>query len=216
MTKIIAKAFKILGLLLLTAFLALVLANGWVYQSTKGQLVEGIEDMPEAEVALVLGTSPKLMTGDPNPYFHERLQIAADLYSKGKVKHIIVSGDNQTRYYNEPARMLNGLVELGVPETGITRDSAGFRTLDSIVRCKKVFGQDNIIIITQPFHSHRALFISNFYEMNAHAPADSEIPAGFSYKVKVREYLARALAIWDLYIINKEPEFLGTEKELNI
>ena len=172
--------------------------------------------MPKADVALVLGTSPKLMTGAPNPYFHERIQTAATLYREGKIKHIIVSGDNQTRYYNEPAKMLNELVELGVPATGITRDSAGFRTLDSIIRCKKVFGQDNIIIITQPFHSHRALFISNFYNMNAYAPADTSIPADFSYKVKIREYLARALAIWDLYVAQSEPEHLGEEIKLNL
>gem|GEM_PF-4345032 len=95
------------------------------------------------------------------------MQTAAELYKQGKIVHFIVSGDNRTRYYNEPLEMQKALVKLGVPIAAITLDYAGLRTLDSIVRCKEIFGQDNITIITQPFHSYRALFISDYYDVNA-------------------------------------------------
>lgn len=198
-------------------FLLLILfANLWIYFTTKGQLFESYDQVPASDVALVLGTSPKLMSGGPNPFFYERMKVAAELYAKGKVKKILVSGDNATKYYNEPGKMYEALRKLGIPKEDITLDYAGFRTLDSIVRCKKIFGQNNIIIITQPFHSHRALFISNYYDMNAVALAETNIPDNFSYKVKIREHFARALAVWDLYVVHRGPKFLGPKEDLSL
>lgn len=196
------------------AIAILLICNLWIYLSTANSVYDDIDDIESAQVALVLGTSHRLINGSPNPYFHERMHTAAQLYHTGKVKHILVSGDNATRYYNEPEKMRKALVKLGVPFDDITLDYAGFRTLDSIVRCKKIFGQDNVIIITQPFHSYRALFISNYYDMNAVAMTTNEVEK--SFKVQFREYLARMLAVWDLYIINREPKFLGKKETLDI
>ncbi|MBL6449113.1 YdcF family protein [Fulvivirga sp. 29W222] len=194
--------------------MVLLTGNIWVYLSTVSHVYEDIDDIEPSQVALVLGTSHRLINGNPNPYFYERMQTAARLYHTGKVKHILVSGDNATRYYNEPEKMRRTLVKLGVPFDDITLDYAGFRTLDSIVRCKKIFGQENVIIITQPFHSYRALFISNHYDMNAVVMTTKEVEK--SLKVQFREYLARMLAVWDLYIINREPKFLGKKETLDI
>ena len=199
---------------MLAAIAILLICNLWIYLSTANSVYDDIDDIESAQVALVLGTSHRLINGSPNPYFHERMHTAAQLYHTGKVKHILVSGDNATRYYNEPEKMRKALVKLGVPFDDITLDYAGFRTLDSIVRCKKIFGQDNVIIITQPFHSYRALFISNYYDMNAVAMTTNEVEK--SFKVQFREYLARMLAVWDLYIINREPKFLGKKETLDI
>ena len=99
--------------------------------------------------------------GSPNPFFEKRIETAAELYRIGKIDHFILSGDNRSMYYNEPMAMLKALLKKGVPASAITLDYAGLRTLDSIVRCKQIFGQNKIIIITQPFHSYRALFISS-------------------------------------------------------
>ncbi|GAA0190310.1 ElyC/SanA/YdcF family protein [Fulvivirga kasyanovii] len=209
--KIILKA---IGYTVLVAFAIILIINLWVYLSTVSDIYNDIEEVEPAQVALVLGTSHRLINGNPNPYFHERMQTAAELYHTGKVKHILVSGDNATRYYNEPEKMRRALVKLGVPSDDITLDYAGFRTLDSIVRCKKIFGQDHVIIITQPFHSYRALFISNYYEMNSVVMTTNEVEK--SLRVQFREYLARMLAVWDLYIINREPKFLGKKETLDI
>jgi len=208
--------FKVILYIILFGLLFILVSNIWIYSSTKDAVYDSIENTPKTDVALVLGTSPKLMSGEPNPFFHERIKMAAKLLEEGKVKHIIVSGDNRSKYYNEPIKMYNALLDLGVPKEKINLDYAGLRTLDSIVRCKEIFGQDNIIIITQPFHSYRALFISQYYDINAVSLSLTNIPSDFSYKVKAREYLARALAVLDLYILHREPKFLGERETISI
>lgn len=216
MSKLLKWLFKTVIALFIAGILFIFSANIWVYASTKDLTYDSIEATPVKDVALVLGTSPKLMTGEPNPYFHERIKLAALLLREGKVRHIIVSGDNQTKYYNEPIKMYNALLELGVDKDNVDLDYAGLRTLDSIVRCKKIFGQNDIIIITQPFHSPRALFISNYYNMDAISLSLTNIPADFSYKVKAREYLARALAVLDLYVFHRDPKYLGEKENISI
>ena len=213
---IVSWLYKGIITVLIVAILFIVGSNLWVYFSTQDYIYDSIEAVPKTKIALVLGTSPKLMTGEPNPFFEERITTAARLLEEGRVKHIIVSGDNRTKYYNEPIKMYNALLELGVKKENINLDYAGLRTLDSIIRCKEIFGQDDIIIITQPFHSHRALFISKYYNMRAFALSQTDIPADFSYKVKLREYLARALAVLDLYVFHSQPKYLGEKEYISI
>jgi len=144
------------------------------------------------------------------------MATAADLYRNGKALHFILSGDNRTRYYNEPMEMKKALMKLGVPDSVITLDHAGLRTLDSIVRCKEIFGQSNIIIITQPFHSYRALFISNYYHMDAVALVAQEPSQEIAVQVYFREYLARTKAILDLYVLGTEPHHLGEKEPITL
>ena len=90
------------------------------------------------------------------------------LYERGKIHHILVSGDNSTAAYNEPEAMRKSLVKAGIPERDITLDYAGFRTLDSVVRASEVFGQGSgFTIISQPFHVERALFIARANHIDA-------------------------------------------------
>jgi SanA protein len=193
----------------------LLIANLWVVYSTQDKVYADTSLLPHNEVAVVLGTSNKLTDGSPNPFFEYRIRTAVDLYESGKVKHFIVSGDNRTRYYNEPEEMKRALVKSGVPDSVITLDYAGLRTLDSIVRCKEIFGQNTITIITQPFHCYRALFISNYYQMDAVAVMAEEPGPKTATRVYVREYLARAKAVLDLYILKTSPRHLGEKEELN-
>jgi SanA protein len=184
--------------------------------STQSKVLDDQKLLREGGVALVLGTSHRMISGVPNPFFANRIATAADLYKNGKVVHFILSGDNSTRYYNEPMEMKKALMNLGVPASAITLDHAGLRTLDSIVRCKEIFEQSNIIIITQPFHSYRALFISNYYHMDAVALVAQEPTQEISLQIYVREYFARAKAILDLYVLGTEPRHLGEKEPLGI
>lgn len=196
-------------------FLFLLLGtNLWVVWSTRTRVFADPESLPANDVAVVLGTSNKLINGTPNPFFEYRIKMAATLYEAGKVKHFIVSGDNRTRFYNEPLEMKKALVKIGVPDSVITLDYAGLRTLDSIVRCKEVFGQNKITIVTQPFHCYRALFISEYYDMNAVAVMAQE-PV-LESNVYFREYFARAKAVLDLYILKTEPRHLGDKEHLKL
>lgn len=196
--------------------LLLVFPNVWVMYATKNQVFQSIEDLPTTEVALVLGTSKKLENGNDNPFFLYRMDAAAELYKSGKVKHLILSGDNETQYYNEPKYMNEALLAKGIPESAITLDYAGFRTLDSVVRCKEIFGQTNFIIVTQRFHSYRAVFIANHYNVETTAYAADNLPFSQSYKVVLREVLARPKAVIDLYILNITPRILGEKEEVDV
>jgi SanA protein len=193
------------------------LTNLWVVTSTQSRVLRDYRHLPDSGVALVLGTSHKLTNGAPNPFFQNRMQTAAELYKQGKIVHFIVSGDNRTRYYNEPLEMQKALVKLRRAHCmPLHLDYAGLRTLDSIVRCKEIFGQDNITIITQPFHSYRALFISDYYKVNAVALVANEPDRETAVRVYAREYLARAKAVLDLYLLGTAPRHLGEKEPIQI
>lgn len=163
----------------------------------------------------MLGTSRYTKRGFENPYFANRIKAAVQLYKKGKIKHILVSGDNRLKEYNEPRFMLNALLKEGIPESAITMDFAGFRTLDSIVRCREVFGQQKTTIISQKFHNQRALFLANHRKLDAVGFNAQDVPLAWSWKVRFREYLARCKAVLDL-IVNKQPKFLGERVPIDI
>lgn len=203
--------FGIAAMLLL---IVLILGtNIWVIQSTRAQIYEAT-DVPLNDVALVLGTSKKTSSGGENRFFVERMNMAALLHQQNKIKHILVSGDNRTKYYNEPRDMLNALGDLNIPDSVVSLDYAGFRTLDSVVRSKEVFGQDAVTIVTQKFHCYRALFIANYLGTNAFAvSADDGGPVGAN--LAIREVIARTVAVLDLYVLQRKPKFLGERVKLN-
>lgn len=190
--------------------------NIWIVKSTESKVYSDLALLPDHRIALVLGTSHRSAGGGPNPFFQKRIEMAATLYAMGKIDHFILSGDNSTRYYNEPVEMKKALIRQGVPASAITLDYAGLRTLDSVVRSKKIFGQNKIIIITQPFHSYRALFISRYYDMDAVAMVADDPEFEKTFKVRLREYLARTKAVLDLYIFKTDPRFLGEKEEIII
>lgn len=196
--------------------LIVIACNVWIVKSTEGKVYSDLALLPEHRIALVLGTSYRSAGGGPNPFFQKRIEMAATLYSMGKIDHFILSGDNSTRYYNEPVEMKKALIRKGVPASAITLDYAGLRTLDSVVRSKKIFGQNKITIITQPFHSYRALFISRYYDMDAVAMVADDPELEQTLKVRFREYLARTKAVLDLYIFKTDPRFLGEKQEIII
>lgn len=209
------RLFKILLILVSIFLVFLVGCNIWIVSSTQDRVYTDPDQLPEHRVALVLGTSHKVAGGGANPFFENRMQTAAELFHKGKVDNFILSGDNSSKFYNEPVAMRKALMKLGVPDSAITLDYAGLRTLDSVVRSHQIFGQDKITIITQPFHTYRALFISRYYDIDAVAMATEEPDFEYAFKVRLREYLARSKAVLDLYVLKTTPRFLGQKEKLN-
>jgi len=167
------------------------------------------DNLPHNKVGLVLGTSKYLQGRTPNPFFANRMQAAADLYFSGKIDKIIVSGDNRTRYYNEPQTMKNELVKLGVPASDIIQDAAGLRTLDSVVRCYKVFGQSEFTVISQQFHNIRAIYIARYYGLSVVAYNAGSVSLANGSKTYFREIFARTKMLIDLHITNQAPTHLG-------
>ena len=203
------------GFVLLIAFI--FFSNWIIISSTEKKIYSTVEETPNGnEVALLLGTSRYTLRGTTNLYFKYRINAAVNLYKYGKIKHILVSGDNRLENYNEPKQMQSVLMERGIPEHAITLDYAGFRTLDSVVRGKKVFGQNKFIIISQRFHIERALFIADKYDIEAIGFSAQDPPKKYSTKTKIREVFAKTKAVIDLYLINKNPKFLGKKEVIKI
>lgn len=172
-----------------------------------------MDELPNQKVGLVLGTSKWLVSGSQNPYFKYRIDAAVQLYRAGKIEFIIVSGDNGTQAYNEPKEMMNELMKQGIPEDKIFADYAGFRTLDSVIRCKEIFGQEEFTIISQPFHNERAVFLARAKGIRAIGFNAQDLKGKSGFKTQLREVFARVKVFIDL-ITAKQPKFLGEKIEV--
>lgn len=200
--------YSLIGFVVMVLFVVGI--NLYVVNASGDLVFEDAAEVPECDVALLLGTARILAGGQQNAFFFHRIEAAVDLYQAGKVKKIIVSGDNGTLRYNETEDMREELVKRGIPPGDIVNDHAGFRTLDSVVRAQSVFGQKRIIVVSQRFHIQRAIFIAHAHDMEAYGyvardPRSSRSTA----KVMAREYLARVKAFLDCYILGTEPKFPG-------
>ncbi|CAI0799716.1 vancomycin high temperature exclusion protein [Serratia fonticola] len=154
--RLIISLFIIISVLMLSA----IALDRWISWKTAPYIYEEMQTLPHRQVGVVLGTSKYYRTGVLNQYYRYRIQGAINAYNSGKVKYLLLSGDNAQQSYNEPMTMRRDLLAAGVAPSDIVLDYAGFRTLDSIVRTRKVFDTNDFIIITQRFHCERALFIA--------------------------------------------------------
>ncbi len=205
------------GAAALAALVVLAIAcNVWVVFSTRADIYDSPQRLPWHAVGLVLGTSPYRRGGGANPFFVNRVAAAARLYHAGRVDRLLVSGANPSRYYNEPRAMFKALVARGVPASAITLDFAGFRTLDSVVRARRVFGQTRLTIISQRFHDYRALFIARYTGINAVAFAAAPVAARQAFWAHSREFFARVRAVLDLFVLHAGPRFLGSPVSLDM
>lgn len=204
------KLIVIAGTIVLVTVIGTVLCYFYVRLRTSNRIFDTTDEIPYNRVGLLLGTNPVTTKGTPNFYFIYRIRACTELYRAGKISIILISGDNHIQTYNEPQYMKEALMAQGIPESAIVLDYAGFRTLDSIVRAKKVFGQDCLTIITQPYHNERAVFLARHYGIDAIGYNAREIRNSKTYLKYgfVREALARVKMFMDI-ICNKHPKFLG-------
>lgn len=182
----------------------------WV---SRGKLFDDVDKLPKAKVGLVFGTTDRYK-GRENRYFRYRIDAAVEVWKAGKVETLIVSGDNRSKYYNEPEKMKSALVEEGVPADRIVCDYAGLRTFDSVVRAKKIFGADKVLVISQRFQNERAIYLAQAKGMEAYGfnAEDVELKAGF--KTKVREVGARVKMWLDVNFLDTKPTHLGEKVEM--
>lgn len=181
---------------------------------TKKQIYTSVEEIPHNKVGLLLGTIKKLDSGYLNNYYKYRIEACTKLYKAGKIDFVLISGDNSRKDYDEPTEMKKDLIKNGIPGNRIYLDYAGFRTLDSVVRSKEIFGQNKVTIISQQFHNQRAVFIANFKNIEAVGFNAKDVSAYYGFKTMLREKLARVKMLLDL-LFGKEPKFLGKKIEIN-
>ena len=202
--KIFKYALLVVGLL----SSIILLANISVTISTKDKVYDAVEDIPVNRVGMVLGTAKMLRNGQRNLYFQYRIDATVQLYQKGKIEFVLVSGDNSRSTYDEPTDFKNELILRGIPSKKIYLDYAGFRTLDSVVRAKEIFGLQQLTIISQQFHNERAIFIAEQKGMQAIGFNAQDISGRYGIRVQIREYLARVKLMLDI-VMGVEPKFLG-------
>ena len=207
------KKILVIGLIFFGLSVLFVLyANYTIDYEAEDNVTSDIGNLPNEKVGLLLGTSRILANGKPNPYFVNRIEAAAELYHAGRIQNIIASGDNSRKNYNEPEDMKNALIKLGVPADKIYEDFAGFRTLDSVIRAKEIFGQDSFIVISQRFHNERAIYLAHQNGITAYGYNAKDVDKDAGFKTNVREKFARVKVFWDFFF-GVEPKF-GGEKIL--
>jgi vancomycin permeability regulator SanA len=208
---------KILRLSYQGAVLLSVLAIApltWVWLASSGHRVVAdsspgwMAEVPEAPVALVLGAG--IIWGNPTPMLARRLDISAELYRAGKVRAILLSGDNGRAEYDEPTVMRDYLLARGIPGRALVLDYAGFDTWDSCVRARTVFGALRLTVITQVFHLPRAVTLCRMAGVEAFGVGDDSAKRWVStYSYAAREFVASAKGLLDSVVLDSDPVFPG-------
>lgn len=196
-----------LGILCLLALL-ICFANYKINSFSEQYLYSNTDSVPVCKTAVLLGTSKYMRNGTKNYFFYNRIKAAETLFKSGKINFLIISGDNSLSYYNEPEDMKKELVKAGVPDSVIFLDYAGFRTFDSMIRAKEIFGQTKFIVVSQQFHNERAIYIARKYGIEAYGYNAEDVSAYSGFKTKVRELFARVKVFIDVYT-HQQPKFLG-------
>lgn len=193
--------------------LAIFIANKTIINNADGKIFSETKKIPKNKVGLLLGTSKKLRSGHVNPYYQYRVNATVRLYKAGKIEFVVVSGDNSSKENDEPTDFKNDLIAAGIPAKNIFLDYAGFRTLDSVVRLKEIFSQNEVTIISQKFHNERAIYLAEHFNINAIGFNAKDVSGKFGLKVKLREYLARVKVFVDI-VFKVSPKFLGEKIEV--
>jgi len=192
----------------LLAVLLIAYANLAATWASWGKVFDDVEDLPKAKIGLVFGTSDRSQ-GKENLYFRYRIDAAVEVWDAGKIETLIVSGDNRSRYYNEPEKMKAALIEQGVPADRIVCDYAGLRTFDSVVRAKKVFGANTILVISQKFQNERAIYLAQAHRMQAYGYNAEDVGLRAGLKTRIREVGARVKMWLDVHFLDTKPRHLG-------
>lgn len=190
-------------------------ANFWIIERTRDRIYTSLDALPTEEVALVLGTS-RFVGEYRNPFFEGRMDTAAKLFHAGKVRHFLVSGDNGRPEYDEPTWMRDALVERGVPASAVTLDYAGFRTLDSMIRAKAVFGLSRFTVVTDDFHQPRAVFLARAQGLEVVGCTSEHVPFRWSRQTRARELISRTVACLEVYLLHTKPRFYGPPVKIEL
>ncbi len=207
------RLFRFLFRFVLLAVAAVVLvvvgAEVAVDVAAHGRNFTKVENVPHRTAAVVLGTAKFIPGGNENLHYRYRIDAAAKLFAAGRVDYVIVSGNGVEPDYDEPASMREDLIERGVPAARIYRDDAGLRTLDSVVRAADVFGAGDAVVVSQPEHNKRAIFIGRMRGQDVVGFSAKPVSFSVDPKTAIRERLARVLALLDVTVLDKQPERVG-------
>jgi SanA protein len=203
------RILRICLLLLILALASIYISDRIIAKSADGKLYANVDKIPYNRVGLLLGTSKFIGTGKrENPFYNFRIAAAVQLIRAGKIKYLVISGDNSKTDYNEPGSMRMDLINAGIDSSIIYLDYAGFRTFDSIKRLKEIFSQDAVTIISQQFHNERAIYLSSRMGIAAIGFNAKDVSSSIGFKTNIREKFARVKVFLDFWFGTK-PKYLG-------
>ena len=180
------------------------LCNISVDRNAEGRTFSNINDVPTMQTALLLGTNPKTRDGKrPSSFYMARIKATAELYKHGKFKQLIISGDKREGY-DEPQTMRHDLIERGVPDSIITMDGQGYRTLLSMRNIKQHFRVNKMIIISQKWHNERSIFLADKMNIKAVGYNADDVRHPRAIWTHIRELLARVKLFIDLYVTHRK------------
>ncbi|HZH33401.1 MAG TPA: ElyC/SanA/YdcF family protein [Pyrinomonadaceae bacterium] len=191
--------------------------NRHVHNSTNRKAQNSITEIPGEDpprIAIVFGAGV-WRNGEPSPVLYDRVLTAVELRRAGRVRKLLMSGDNRVENYNEPQAMKETALKLGVPESDIVLDYAGRNTYDTCFRAKEIFGVERAVLVTQEFHLRRALYLCESFGIESIGiTADRrKYETSASQWWAVRENLAVASAWFDLNIRQPTP-ILGKKESV--
>ena len=210
-TQQIKKSLLFIGFVCALAALSVCILNIAIVAKTDSQIygVQNIEDLSdEYDCILVLGAGVRA-DGSPTPMLDDRLMTAIEAYKEGKSAVLFVSGDSEYEDYRETDTMKTVLLENGVPEENIICDGYGLSTYESMWRIKNVYGYEKVLVVTQRYHLHRALYIADKMGLEADGLDASLRSYGKQIIYSLREYIARTK---DFYFTLTLPSPKYTEK----
>lgn len=186
-----------LGAALVGAALIAVIPTGYVQAAAAGKLAT-TKTVPEKQVAIVFGAGVN-PDGTPQPYLRARLDLSYELFRTGKVRAILVSGDNRRANYNEPVAMRSYLIARGVPPAKVVADYAGLDTYSTCVRASRIFGITEAILVSQSYHLPRAVATCRAAGVDAWGVGDAKQSQTREWsQYSLREWPANAKLVLDL------------------
>ncbi|MGQ9489395.1 MAG: SanA/YdcF family protein [Anaerolineae bacterium] len=191
-----------------------ILIWGWIQWRYEGLVLTDLAEVPARPVAVVFGAGIR-PGGQLSPMLADRMDTAIALYRAGKVRKLLVSGDNRFVDYDEPTAMYNYAVARGVPAVDVVRDFAGRRTYDTCYRARAIFGVEQALLVTQRFHLPRALFTCRNLGVDAlGVSADRRVYWSNPY-YRFRDAFATLRAWWDVKIVRPLP-VLGPKEDMGL
>ena len=179
-----------------------------IVSAAKNKTFDDATRIPFNKVGILLGTSKMLPGGHHNLYYANWIKATVELLQNRKIKYLVISGDNSLKSYNEPEDMRADLMKEGFDSSLIYLDYAGFRTYDSMIRLKEIFGQGQATVISQKFHNERAIYTGKRLGMSVIGFNADDVSYATGFKTQVRERLARVKVFLD-FLFAKKPKFLG-------
>lgn len=164
MMKWLLRIFLILLACGFAGILFFFLVTRYVYWTTASKIETKVANIKQENpplIAIVFGAGLRQKNTEPSAILYDRVFTAVELYRAGKVRKLVMSGDNSSKDYDEPTVMKETAMELGVPAENIVLDYAGRRTYDTCYRAKEIFGIKRAVLVTQEFHLPRAVYLCN-------------------------------------------------------